>query len=239
MTVTEIATEGNISQKASSWGDGIEETCWRTITRCTSSGRYYQSAVCCKYLNCPTCGPKKRLRAYEEAVLRHAQEPEIWVVYVPAHVVDRLRKTAGRIGEPIESIPVSDDWNVVISPHRFDGAVQLSPDEMKDLYITHRVARRQHARSGRWAPKKVKDSGPDGETLSREFISPEAFRNVGKAVGAMIVESGANTRYFDAPGYDPQHMKRLMLKEEERIRRKRLKDRGVVERHRWSYLLAA
>lgn len=235
MTVTEVASQANTSEgnpisppgwNQENWGD-----CWRTITR-HHAGRYYQVAVSCKHLDCDGCGPRIRLAAYEEAVVRHALEPEIWTVYVQAHEVDKLRKRAGREGQPIESVPVADDWNVVFSPYHFEGAVQLDTDEVRRIFMKYRISRRQHTKSGVWAKKKG-ESTVQGETLSREYISTEAFKEVAKDLGA-TVKTVSGSQFFDDPKrHPPEHVKRLFLKKEEELRRKRLRERGVIGK--WSY----
>lgn len=228
MTVTDSTGKTNTSEQVSSrsgWQTFNEpESCWRSITR-HNRGRYSLQRICCHRLDCHECGPRKRQATYEKAIVRHALEEEIWVVYVHATHVDRMRKIAGRAGEPIESIPVADDWNAVLSPFHFQGASQLSADEMQDLYMKRRIGRRQHTRSGRWAPEPAAKE-PQGETLSREFVSPEAFKAVASELGARVYHSREDLYFDDPSGIAPEVVRKMFIGAEHRIRNERRRKRG-------------
>lgn len=225
MTVTEIRPNANLptsSGTESSWGKG---SCWRTDTR-IDRGRSYQVSTCCKQLDCEECGPKKRQADYDGAVLRFAAEEKIWAVFVPAKMVDRLRKQAARVGQPIESVPVAKDWNVLFSPHRFENAYELSSEDVRRVFLIDRISKRQHTRNGRWEDKKKAQKPASGETISRGFIGSEAFANVATTHGLKVFQSGTG-RYFDDPlerGSD--YWKPLFVKEEHELRRKRRLARG-------------
>lgn len=231
MTITEKTTKANTprdSTPGSGWHTFDEpDSCWRTITH-RRENRYSLTPVCCQRLDCHECGPRKRQADYEKAVARHAMEDEIWVVYVRAEQVDRLRKIAGRAEQPIAALPVADDWNAVISPFHFEGASQLSSVDMEELFMEHRIGRRKFRPTGRWENKSSPEPDDvDAQTISREYVSPEAFKVVAQELGAKVHHSGRDSLYFDDMKWsDPNQVRIMFLRAESKLREERHRRRG-------------
>lgn len=227
MTIAQIATSANNQgddAPASSWGQPKETSCHYVQTE-YENGRVVQRWHPCRRVDCSYCGPRKKEADLTQALrLFSGETATISIVLVPSWKVDHLRKLAGRHDQPILSVPVAEDRNAIFSPYAFEGSHVPDEEEIRQVFMS-RVPRRKLTRTGRWKPKSS-DRKSDVIVLTKEFVGPEAFRNVAQRLGAKLRYTDTETFFEDEWNHGPEQYKKWLIEEEHRVRRIRLKARG-------------
>lgn len=241
MTITEVKPPANNQNSPSGWGRTKPTSCHYTRTY-YQNGLVQQQWVACKCLDCDYCGQRKRDGDYQRALKQFSIENTIYLIYVPADEVDHLRKQAARRNHPIKSVPIAEDRNAVFSTHSFEGSHVPDDEEVRRLFLSTRISRRRLTDTGKWARKsRAEQPRPENRctTLSKTFVGRQAFLNIAKRLKATVIERQDTIFFRDEWGYGPEKFKEMLVQEENRVRKARLKARGFGWARRYRDYAAA